>query len=52
MPFEYSFEEIKRFDVINCTAFLSSTCDVRIRIDKLSKDDVRDLRQIIEDFCE
>lgn len=52
MAFEYSFEETKRFDVVTDNAILSSIYDVRIRIYNISKNDVRDLRNIIEDFCE
>jgi hypothetical protein len=52
MAFEYSFEETKRFDVVTDNAIVSSTYEVRIRIDNLSSDDVKNLRNVIWGFCE
>lgn len=53
MPYEYSFEETKAFDMVTDNGqYVSYTFDVRVSVKGLSKNDVRDLRKIIEDFCE
>lgn len=54
MPLEYSFEETKKI-IPGCDVLHKPDSEiywVNISVKGLSKNDVRDLRKVIEDFCE
>lgn len=52
MPYEYSFKETRKFNaMIYDGRHVLDSYDVSISLSDLSKNDARDLRMIIEEFC-